>query len=63
MFAKWVTINIASQATGYSQHALRAKIKNGILKMGCHWNKAPDGRIVFNIKNLEAWMEQAWIGS
>ena len=56
MFIKWVTIKIASAATGYTQEALRAKIKKGVWAMGIHWKKAPDGRVVFNLMEIEQWM-------
>ena len=56
MFLKWVRIKIVCNATGYSEDALRAKIKKGVWAMGIHWKKAPDGRIVFNLKEIEAWM-------
>jgi len=54
---KWITINKLSELTGYSENAIRAKIKKGIWLMGQHWCKAPDGRILFSPTAIEAWVE------
>jgi len=54
---KWVTISMLSALSGYSENAIRAKIKKGIWLMNRHWRKAPDGRIFFNPKAIEAWIE------
>lgn len=59
MFLKWVLIHIVSRATGYSEHGIRAKIKKGVWIKGIHWNKAPDERLVFNLKEIEKWMENS----
>lgn len=63
MYTEWVRMNVVITETGYSEHSIRAKIKNGKWLMGEHWNKAPDGRLVFNLKKIWAWMGQAWKGS
>lgn len=57
MFAKWVLIHIIIKAVGYSDDAIRAKIKNGVWLNGIHWRKAPDGRITFNLEAIQKWME------
>lgn len=54
---KWVTIKRLCELSGYSQDAIRAKIKRGIWKSGKHWCKAPDGRILFSVKAIELWVE------
>jgi len=54
---KWITINKLSELTGYTENAIRAKIKKGIWLMDQHWCKAPDGRVLFCPKAIEAWVE------
>ena len=51
----WVTLSKASFESGYTVEALRMKIKKGHLCRGKHWQKAPDSRIVINLKELELW--------
>lgn len=54
---KWVLINKVIELIGYSDYAIRAKIKTGIWLKDIHWRKAPDGRILFNLPALEQWIE------
>ena len=54
---KWVVIKKLAELTGYTENAIRAKTKRGIWLCGEHWRKAPDGRIHFNLKEIEAWVE------
>jgi hypothetical protein len=55
---KWVTIKKLSELIGYSEHAIRAKIKKGVWRQGPHWTKAADGRILMNLPGIEAWIER-----
>lgn len=52
----WVLIKILVQQTGYSEDAIRAKIKKGVWLQGDLWRKAPDGRIVFHLPKVQSWM-------
>ncbi len=54
----WVLISKLVQLTGYTDDAIRAKIKRGIWLCGIHWVKAPDGRILFNLEALNKWIEK-----
>lgn len=54
---KWITINKFHELTGYSENAIRAKIKKGIWLMELHWIKAPDGRILLNPQAINTWVE------
>ena len=54
---KWVLINKVVELIGYTDDAIRAKIKKGVWRYGVHWIKAPDGRILLNIENIQRWME------
>ncbi len=52
----WVTIKKAANESGYTQEAIRQKIKKGVLARGKHWQKAPDSRIVINLKEFDSWL-------
>jgi len=54
---KWVTIPKFSVLSGYTENAIRAKIKKGIWLMDKHWCKAPDNRILLCPKEIDAWVE------
>jgi hypothetical protein len=52
----WVTIKKCSELCGYSEDTIRAKIKKGQWLIDSHFNKAPDGRILINLKGVNKWM-------
>lgn len=54
---KWKTIDKVSEETGFSQEAIRALKKKGVLRQFIHWIKAPNGRIVINSMEFERWIE------
>lgn len=54
---KWVLINKVVELIGYTDYAIRSKIKNGVWLKGIHWIKAPDNRILFNIEAIQLWIE------
>ena len=54
---KWVLIKKVVELVGYSEDAIRAKIKKGVWLKGTHWVKAPDNRILFNIEAIQKWIE------
>ena len=54
---RWVTIKKLADLTGYSQEAIRGKIKNGIWLKDIHWKKAPDGRNLMDLEAIQAWIE------
>ena len=56
---KWVLINKVIELVGYTDDAIRAKIKRGIWLSGVHWKKAPDGRLFFNLEAIQKWIEKA----
>lgn len=53
---EWVLINVLERVTGYSDDAIRAKVKKTVWKFGVHWSKAPDGRLVFDVNAVRRWM-------
>jgi hypothetical protein len=56
-FPRYLTISKFSAATGYSEDAVRAKIKQGVWLQGAIWKKAPDGRILIDIEGFEVWVK------
>ncbi len=54
---KWVLIKKVVELIGYTEDAIRAKIKNGVWLKDVHWRKAPDNRILFNIEAIQQWIE------
>ena len=55
---KWLTIRKFSTETGYTEDAIRSKIKAGVWLEGAIWRKAPDGRILMNTVGYEQWVEE-----
>jgi hypothetical protein len=53
----WVLIRKLSELVGYSDDAVRAKIKKGVWREGLHWRKAPDGRIFLSMLAIKQWIE------
>lgn len=53
---RWVLINVLTQETGYSDDAVRAKIRRGVWVHKAHWTKCPDGRLAFNLTRIQEWM-------
>jgi hypothetical protein len=54
---KWVLIVKVQELIGYTDDAVRAKIKRGVWLSGVHWTKAPDGRLLFNLEAIQKWIE------
>ena len=54
----WVLIHKIVDEIGYSDDAVRAKIKKGVWLKGIHWRKAPDGRIFLNPPAIERWIKE-----
>ena len=54
---RWVLITKVSESIGYTDDAIRAKIKKGVWLSGVHWRKAPDGRLMFNLEAIQKWIE------
>lgn len=55
--SRWVLIKRLAELTGYSEDAVRHKVKNGTWLKGRIWRKAPDGRIFVNLDEFERWVE------
>ena len=53
---RFVTIKKFEELTGYSQDAIRSKIKRGDWLEGHMWKKAPDGRILIDTEGYLKWL-------
>ncbi|WFC70350.1 excisionase [Achromobacter denitrificans] len=54
---RFVTIARASELTGYSEQAIRSKIRDDIWREGKEWIRAPDGRILIDMEGYDKWVE------
>lgn len=52
-----VTIKKFSEITGYSEEAIRQKLKKGIWRFREHAYKGPDGRIMINVNSIYEWIK------
>lgn len=51
----WVLLSKFAELTGYTEEAVRCKIKKGIWEHGSIWRKA-GGRIHLNLRGYDAWV-------
>ncbi len=54
---RYVTIEKASDLTGYTPDAIRSKIKRGDWLEGAVWHRAPDGRVLIDLQGYDKWVE------
>lgn len=56
--ARYVTIELASTITGFSPVAIRTKIHRGVWVEDREWVRAPDGRVLIDLRGYERWAER-----
>jgi hypothetical protein len=54
--ARYVTVELAAQMTGYSPKAIRRKIEEHIWRQGREYRRAPDGRLLVDMQGFEKWV-------
>ena len=54
---RYLTISKFSVESGYTEDAIRTKIRDGIWPEGQVWIKAPDGRNLIDVQGYESWVE------
>lgn len=54
---RYMTIRKFASESGYSEDAIRSKIRDGIWRLGEIWYKAPDGRTLIDTEGYESWVE------
>ncbi len=57
MNSEYVTVNKMAELTGYTEDAIRSKIKRGDWLEDKVWKRAPDRRILISIKGFYRWVE------
>ena len=50
--ARFVTISLAHALTRYTVSAIETKIKRGVWIEGREWRRAPDGRVLIDMRGL-----------
>lgn len=53
----YIRIRKFSELSGYSENAVRCKIKKGVWIQDKHWIKAPDGFILLNTHEIIKWFQ------
>src|SRR5690348_6329963 len=56
MLLRHVTIGKFCSMSGYTEDAVRSKIKRGDWLEGKVWRYAPDGRVLIDLGGYEAWV-------
>ena len=56
-----VTIKKFSELSGYTEDAIRSKIKDGIWQENQVYSRAPDKRVLISLGGYEAWVDKRFI--
>jgi hypothetical protein len=54
---RYVTISKFATESGYTEDAIRSKIRDGIWRESQEWRRAPDGRILIDVDGYHRWVE------
>lgn len=54
--ARYVTLDLAALATGYSKKAIERKIESGVWLAGFEYVLAPDGRRLVDLEAYARWV-------
>jgi hypothetical protein len=57
----WLTIRKFAEETGYSEWAVRGKIRDGVWLEGEQWIKARDNRVLISIEGYNRWVESSLV--
>ena len=63
MAVNWLTVRKFAQETGYSEEAVRHKIKDGVWLEGRVWVKAPDNRVLLGVEGYNQWVESSLVSA
>lgn len=53
---RYMTVRKFASESGYTEDAIRSKIRDGIWRLGEIWHKAPDGRTLIDMEGYETWV-------
>ncbi|TRO38591.1 excisionase [Pseudomonas sp. ALS1131] len=54
---RYMTVRKFAVESGYTEDAIRSKIRDGIWRLGEVWIRAPDGRTLIDVEGYEKWVE------
>jgi hypothetical protein len=57
VFVAYVTIEKLADLTGYTAKAIRRKIERREFIEGLHYRRAPDGRVLMDVKQFNEWIK------
>jgi len=61
MAVRYLTVKKFSLETGYTEEAIRTKIRDGIWPEGQVWVKAPDGRVLMDVEGYNEWASSTMV--
>ncbi|WP_232477554.1 excisionase [Pseudomonas aeruginosa] len=50
---RYLTVKKFASESGYTEDAVRSKIRDGIWRLGEIWKKAPDGRTLIDVEGMK----------
>lgn len=53
----YVTTKKLAEMTGYTEEAIRMKVKKGIWQRNIHYYKAPDNKLMFVVEVVHKWIK------
>jgi hypothetical protein len=56
---RYVTISKFAAESGYTEGAIRTKIRDGVWREGREWRKAPGGRVLIDVDGYYRWVERS----
>lgn len=56
---RYLTVGKFSSESGYTEAAVRSKIRDGVWLKNQVWRKAPDGRILIDVDGYSSWVEDS----
>lgn len=54
---RYLTISKFAAESGYTEDAIRSKIRDAIWREGLEWKRAPDGRVLIDVDGYHRWVE------
>src|SRR5690606_12602275 len=57
VMVRFVTVRRFAYLSGYTENAIRSKIRDGIWRQGEQWVRAPDSRVLIDVVGYERWVE------
>jgi len=59
MMLRYLTIAKFAAESGYTENAIRTKIRDGVWREDQEWKRAPDGRVLVDVDGFHRWVEGA----